>query len=329
MFGAGYEAGGQELILDSAKVGGFPERTTISASNPHTGSYSVKFGDDSGWITSISGTQGEIYVGFWVDPATSYDWDLNKSMKIGFVLNSGSRFEVTYNIDTSTLDLIDGSAEAGTIIWDEGNYNNVQIHFVVGAAGSITTKINGMTDIEYIGDTRLGGGSYITGLRFYHEGPNNNHYDYVDDLVIGDDGWPGDIQFERLLAVGDTPTEDWDLSAGADSYALVDEVPPDDADYIYSVSNGEQTIVELDSWDATEKTPEFVVIWVRAKKDVADAHKVKLINDDGVNTEVGDAQALLPTYSYVHELLISAPDGFQWNDAKVDTLNLGVESVVV
>ncbi len=324
IWGTGFEMGA--IPAPSADIhiaAGSVLEVSSGYAGAHTGTYFL-FIDGSAYMrVEVGGSQGELYQGLWVYPN-----DNDETARIQFVLSSGHIIELKYRNANNTWDAyVNGSNIASGSIETSG-WHHVQFYLLAANSGQIITKIDGTEDINYEGDTTPGVSNTIEYARVQNTGISATRF-FIDDWTFGDDGWPGDMRFDPILAVGDTPTEEWDLSAGADSWDLLDEVPPSDSDYIFSTVNGEQTIVELDAWDAVDKLPQFVMLWARAKKDVADAHQIQIIKSDGVNTRVGDAQDLLTSYSYVYELLRSSPDGFQWDDTKVDNLNAGVQSVVV
>jgi len=328
----GFEPGGQKIIPTADKIGGFPARCTVNAGNPYTGSYSAKFGDDSGFKRAIPGQRDEIYVSFFLDPAQIYSFTNNKSPWIRINLENGGNFELAYHIDNDTLDLVDGDAQSGTETWDAGNYNHVQIHFVLGPAGLIHTKINGTTDILYYGDTRDIGDTYITAIEFYHTGPNNSNYDFLDDLQVGYGGWPGALRAPYYVPIGDTPTQQFMLSVGSDAYVLVDEVGPNTSDYIYADADGEQTIMTLGDWAETGKTPALVTLWGYGQKTTGNADKFAFISQEngGINKTVHDQQSLLnASWSYINEILNTAPDGSLWTEADINNLEFGFEAEIV
>lgn len=126
-----------------------------------------------------------------------------------------------------------------------------------------------------------------------------------------------------------------DGSLGADEpanvhYDKIDELPASDADYIYTATHGAQDLHALSDWDATKKTPLFVVQWARLWKDTADAQQCKLLLKSGISSTVRTSLAhdLVTAAAYEYEIHATDPSGAAWTNAEIDALQAGVEAVV-
>ena len=86
-----------------------------------------------------------------------------------------------------------------------------------------TSRINGLQDIAY---STTGWDSTIERVLLGLRGS------YFDDVSYGHSGWPGDIRYEVLVPNAVQGTNEWTCSTGTDHYALVDEIPPSDTDYL-------------------------------------------------------------------------------------------------
>lgn len=322
-WGTGFEPGHVDLL----GLGHTEGTITISDSILHTGNYALLVGYYPGagtfWVDTV-GSPSDLYVALWAYPGNS-DSDI---MNIRIWLGDDKTINLRRGGPDLTWDLyIDGVLEAeGTVETDAKEWQHIQIHYQIADAGQIDTKIEGIDDISYSGDTKPGTSDVIDKVGVNQSyGPSR-----VDDFCFGTDGWPGDIRFEALVPNADTATIEWDGSDGnqVDNYALVDEHGPDTDDYVESVASGEQDKYDLEDFDITNKDPIAVMLWAYAKKDEADAHQLKLIMDDGTE-DVGAAQDLLTDWSYAWRLELTAPSGGDWTDALLDALEVGFESVIV
>lgn len=323
--GTGFEQG-SILIVPSADVNNV-DRVSISTTSVKTGTYALLLHDDpASWMRfAVSGSPSDYYVSVWCYPYEVFGTD--QAMRIYVYLSDGNTVGV--RIDTTGYwDAFVGNTNvASGTIQTNNAWHHVQLHVIIADAGTIETKIDGISDISYSGDTKPGAVTDIDYVYLY--GGDQFDDSVYDDLSLGTGGWPGDIRYEALLPNADTATEQWDLSAGADSYALVDEVPPDDADYIYTGTDAKDTVVALADWDGTNKTPQFTTAWVRAWKDEAAGHQVAVIDSDGTVTNVGSFQDLLTSATYLKKLMTTAPGGGAWTDADADNLQIGVRSNIV
>ncbi len=290
------------------------------AGGAHTGNYCLRTYKQGGYSQIPFSTGGAyIDIGVWARPSlatqqiTVYTADSNIQIKWG-----GEYWDA----------YVGGVKVASGQVRVTAQWHNVQMRvYLANSGGYIQTKIDGIADIAYSGDTLSGADSDITSVYLGVAGTYGQGY--WDDLVMGTGGWPGDIRADPLPSSADTATEEWTPSTGADSSAMVDDIPADDAEYLSSTVNGQQSILALTDWDDTDKLPKFAVAWVRAKKDTATAQQIKIIDSDGINERVDSAQDLLTSWKYIRNLMLTAPDAAAWEDADVDALQLGVESVIV
>ncbi|MBN1920929.1 MAG: hypothetical protein JW892_06770, partial [Anaerolineae bacterium] len=99
------------------------------------------------------------------------------------------------------------------------------------------------SDIDYLGATNAGADAdYIVQARL---GSASFKSAYYDNVVIGTGGWPGALCADALIIPKlDTARADLLPSTGSDHYALVDEMPPNDADYVYLHTDFNVTITD-------------------------------------------------------------------------------------
>lgn len=329
-FGTGFEMGGStiEEIADTYNGDDKIDVTT----DEHTGTYALEWWGHNGlalmqWNTSGSPT--DVYVGLWIK--YTHDDAVNNIM----IRAETDGTDLSLRADVATGGLyydtyVGGSKVAdGTIhLPDYVVYHHVQIRFHLADSGHIETRVEGLDDISYSGDTKQGGATEITAI-VLDWASGNLYKAYIDDFAFGTGGWPGDIRFDALVPDGDDSVT-WTGSDGnqVDNYALIDEVGPSDADYVRSTADAEQDKYDLADWDGTDKTPTTVILWARVKKDEAAAHLLKLILDDGTEN-VSAGHNLLTSFGYVHRLDETPPSGGAWDESTIDDLKVGVESEIV
>lgn len=314
-FGTGFEMGDTDIL--DAQYKAYVNATA------HTGSYSIGPNDNGYAEFNVDGSPSELYIGVWCKRSTS-------QMYIYIRTSDGN---VSLRLDTSNGvwdAYVDGvKVDDGAYVITPTNWHHVQIHIdIANAGGTFETKIDGVDDISFTGDTQPGTSTAIVAVRMSVSGTGQNSF--YDDFCFGSGGWPGDIRFDPLFPDGDTATINWDGSDGdqVNNYALIDEVPPSDADYVESQADGEQDKYDIEDWDDANKTPVAVILWARAKKDEAAAHLLKLILDDGTE-DVDAGHNLQTSFDYVHRLDETKPSGGAWTDADIDGLEVGIESEIV
>jgi hypothetical protein len=226
----------------------------------------------------------------------------------------------------------------GSVVVTGKNLNRSQWYHVelyvkvADSGGIIQTRIDGILDCNYSGDTKPGAGTTITGVEI----ANASNGQWVrtrcfDDLAVKDNGWPGDVRFDAaLVPLTDTVTVEWDCSTGVDHRALVDEVPPVTTDYVYTAVNGERDLYELSNWTGSGKTPQFLTQWHYGYKDTADAQQVKQLLISNAVESLG-AACNVPNGAYLQlwRVLTVNPDGGgAWNESVINVLQIGQEAVV-
>jgi len=150
----------------------------------------------------------------------------------------------------------------------------------------------------------------------------------------------GGSTYKLVATISDNTTTTYndslaDGSLGAEEptnihYDKIDERPFNDADYIYIATNGAQDIHTLTDWDATKKSPLFVMQWARVKKDTADTQKLKFLLKSGISTTVkaSTARDLLTSMAYEWQINLTNPDNAAWTNAELDALQSGFEAVI-
>ena len=248
---------------------------------------------------------------------------------LGVVLDSGEVVELRKDVTAHTYDLyIDGSLiESGSIAVPDNQFQHIQAYFNIATSGGVTSKIDGVTDIEYSGDTQPGTGNIIEYVQQYQLASGSWVTSYWDDLSFGTGDWGEDIRFDGIVPNGDDAVQ-WTPSTGADNYALVDERPPSTVDYVSTGSPGLEDLYDLADWSGTAKTPQFVMAWAYAKKDVAGDIQLQLFVDSNSSESSGSPLDLTTTDAYYSHLAATDPNGsIAWLDNAIDALKIGIRSV--
>lgn len=119
------------------------------------------------------------------------------------------------------------------------------------SAGRVHIKVDGQNSgINFTGDTQPGADTTINNLYFP---AFSGLYNYIDDLALNDtagaadNSWCGDGRVVALAPNGDVGSPQWMGSDGnqVDNYALVDEIPQNDADYVRSQTSGNEDLYNL------------------------------------------------------------------------------------
>ena len=285
----------------------------VSLSGAKTGSYALRLRLQNATanfnITSVS----HFYESFWffADATTNFN----------HVLSS-----VTVLTRSATGGLWTSPFQVGTISTPNGTWTHVQVYFHRDAVnGRVKIVVDGLTSVDFTGNTGTGS---VSQARFVQTA-NVVAQVYIDDLVIRDDQLPGDVRIIAHNPNADTATINWTPSTGGDNYDLVDEVPANDSDYVYTSTDGLQDLYTVTAQTYTDLTISGVVQWIRARKETADTQQIKILLKSGATLDTGAAIDLLTTYAYYSRILETDPDtGLAWVGTDLNSVEIGIESVV-
>lgn len=323
------------LVSDSYDYGTFPFDTvdtsgggqSISALAAHTGAYGLIIQGVGRWSRyAMPGTPDNASVGLWIDPYENYGNDDGFSIELE--LTTGEFIEIRWDGVNKTFDAwVDGVKVAdGTIPVTVNDWFHVQFYAFIDNAGFIRTKIDGVADIFYVGDTLPVGAA--ASIAYVYLATNTSGIVHMDDLIIGTDDFTGDVRVEWLPPDADTAVDDWSKSVGVDAYAVVDEVPANDADYLFTSNNGDEEELELTDWIGLVKTPVLVTSRARAREDVATGEQLEVGADSG-GVEDTTLHTVTDSWRYYDHVMQQDPFGpAAWTNAAIDALLHRLEAVI-
>lgn len=318
-FGTGFEVGHIGIIAATNY-----NRASISTTTVKTGTYSLMLDGTSnnGAWARFAHSGAYLDVAAWVYAVSS-----TYMPRIEAVLADGNVVDVRF-ATTGWKAYVDAALVAsGTVAVALNTWHHVQVRFFIDNAGYIKTKVDGIDDIDYSGDTQPGASAAISYARMQvHAIASASSDAYIDNFVYGTGDWPGDIRFDGLVPNGDSSVQ-WTPSTETDNYALVDERPPSDVDYVSTGSLNYKDLYTLGDWSGTGKTPQFVMAWHRAWKDAAGDRSMSQIISSGGTESSSGSFALATSGTYYWKLFATEPStGSTWTDATIDGLLLGQEA---
>lgn len=263
LFGTGFELGTNAIVTGSNSI----------VSDPvHTGVYSLFLSYNGTMYADLSSAQNEVYGTVWIYNGNLEHLEVRHDATtiIRFAYNNGC-----WDAYRGTSVLI----ASGTKPIPNGIWYCFQFHVTVDdSSGIVETWVDGVADIDFTGDTKPGSDTTINKLYAFQ---NVAGAAYLDDITVATTQY-GDIRYDALQPDGDD-TAEWAPSAGIDNYAMVDEIPYSDADYVTSGSPpaGHTDKYTLENWPATGKSPQFCMCWARAWKTDAGARQIEHGVDSG------------------------------------------------
>lgn len=306
----------------------------ISNAQHRTGSYSYYCGNSERGNFDLSDDPSEIYVRMGLYPTnwgvtSDHVWcglyDETGDNLLTFCFDSGQ--VVVRRGDEGGTILATGSIAVGINAW-----SCIEFHAKIDdAAGVVQTKVDGVSDIDFTGDTKHGSYTGIDHMTLGFDESNSNTLGYYDDIAINDttgsdnNSWIGRGGIYGLFPEGAGTHTDFTPSAG-DNHDCVDEVPPnDDTDYVESNVVGHQDTYAMDDLVPTDGDIQAVQWIARAKLDAAGSGNFqRALRYDGTDYNGSDL-AVDVSYAYFQEILEECPDETAWTIAKVNALEAGME----
>lgn len=260
--------------------------------------------------------------------------------------DTGATAHLTVNFDTAGHITLRRGGTSGSIIatstqlFDVTVWRYIEVQATIAdSGGRCVVRVDGVTWIDYTGDTRNAGTSVlIDTFKFGGQGIAQNFWDdmYVlndtdDTSVTGrpDTDFLGDVKVETLLPNGDGASLQWTPSTGTTHSTLVDEpLPANTTDYVSSATDGQRDLWTLSDLSAGAAQVFAVRSGMYAAKSDAGAASIKQLvrENSGTVTAETTAQPVSTTYAaYWGTLRRGKPGGGAWSVADVNALQVGVE----
>jgi hypothetical protein len=247
--------------------------------------------------------------------------------------------ELHWNTVTHTYDLYAGDSgagvsllEAGTIEVSQNDWFQVQFWANIDSLGFARVKIDGHLSIDYSGDLNLGLGyadyCYLIGGTGVLVG--NDYSCYWDNWVLGYDEYLGDCHVDERLPNADNSVQ-WSRYGAGTNYEALDETPQDEADYVFTQTDGHTDLIGLEAWNnLTEngivKDPLAQVSWVWSKAETATGEHLRVgLSSNGVVSDESHPQSRA-FERYEHTDLTNPDTGLDWEKATIDASLLRYEA---
>lgn len=200
-------------------------------------------------------------------------------------------------------------------------------------SGICKVRCNGVTVIDFVGDTKNGGTNTTLDTLTLHSAVygNNGWYYYWDDLYICDgtgsapyNTFLGDVRVATLSPNGAGSSTQFAPSTGT-NYQAVDELPYSASDYVSATTSGTR-----DTYAMSDLTGSYSVLGVQnnviAKKTDAGGTALKSAIVSGGTTYYGPSTILTPTDVTITDVHTTNPaTSAAWTIADVNGLEAGME----
>lgn len=195
--------------------------------------------------------------------------------------------------------------------------------------GRFVSKVNGVTDIDFTGDTQQSALTNLRAIRLMYATGTQYTYGYLDDIAINDtagavnNSWIGRGGIYGIVPEGVGTYTDLHASAG-NAWDCINEVPPDDADYVYDDTVDQKSTYALAALTPTTGTIDCINVIMRAKLDAAGTGNIaRLIRSNGTDSQGADV-GLDTSAKTIQEIIETDPSGGgAWTVARVNALEAG------
>jgi hypothetical protein len=259
------------------------------------------------------------------------------TQQLTLVINTTGQIEARKGTATGTLlgtssghDLIQGST-----------WQHLQVKATLHlTAGVVEVRLDGVTVLSLSGVSTSTATADTTHVSFNSQSGSGANFQ-IDDLYILDavdatatqgranNNYLGDLKVTTLIPTANGDLTAWSKSTGTVSAALVDEVPPNTTDYIFSSTVAQRELMVLPDLSGTTGNVYGVRVSHYSLKSDAGASSVKtLVKESGGTITAQSAKALSTTAAaYAGEFLFTKPSAptTPWTAADVNGLQAGVE----
>ena len=156
---------------------------------------------------------------------------------------------------------------------------------------------------------------------------------FIDDLYICDTigtknkDFLGDVEVTTVFPKADGALEDWALSAGSDSFALVDDNPPDDdTTFVEDAVSAQRDSFDMD--DVSSITAILGIQLTEYAKFASGSASMKHLTRVGSTNYLGSTKVLAATYDFHMHVFEDDPDiSSAWTVSGLNAAEFGMEVV--
>lgn len=269
-------------------------------------------------ITEVSTLYGAFLIKPGADAGTFFQTLNGAQFMVKFYKNATTNYISAY-VDSSLVQI-------GTIPFNTNSVYLFEFYiYIDDVAGRITTKINGITDIDFTGDTKPSTQTTISQTQliggFVGVG-------YFDNFILDDADWIGDTKIQAIYPTGAGTTTAWTPSAGS-NYACVDEIPPVDTDWVETNTINLTDTYATSNLTGTIDNIKCVQVQARSIKEGAPTPlNVDLVVRSGGTDYPSSDKAVQSTF-YMGEFAIWETDpatAAAWTESGVNAAEIGIKS---
>jgi hypothetical protein len=197
-----------------------------------------------------------------------------------------------------------------------------------GTAGVLEVRFDGVTEITLTEQDTSG--TDIDNVYIQCPGTSRKAAWYDDMYICNDQGttnndFLGDVRVDAYLPASDGADQDFTLSTGTDTFALLNDVPPDAASYVEGDTLGDRVSTKVDATATDREILGVVTSNICNQSAGSGVLKIKPFALAGVDEVLGPEYQLLDTYLRCPQILEKAPDATDWSYLKLNNTEFGIE----
>ena len=205
----------------------------------------------------------------------------------------------------------------------------IEVHIkIADSGGRIETKVNGVADIDFTGDTKEGAYTQFDKVRL-GQGAVASYYcaAYFDNFRMDDAGWIGDTKIQAIVPTGAGNTTGWTPSVGA-NWGCVDEKPASDADYVSINANDIVDTYAAGNIVGSIDNVKCVQIQARSRTEGSPTPtNLKLVvRSGGTDYLSGDKVIPVSEKGLWNLWELNPADSLAWEEADVNAMEIGIKS---
>ena len=302
------------------------DNATVIASGNIDGSYILDCNDYYEYLQKSITAVSEMYFAFIWRPASA-----TYSRCLLTLFNSGtSMIRVGRNYSTNEMRVFVGAVEVAdsSIVTPTENTNYLMELWVTiaNSGGRIVLKMDGVTVIDFTGDTQTGADTQFNQVRLGSDGVDRTNC-YFDNFIMDDASWIGDTNIQAVVPTGAGNTTGWTPSVG-NNWECVDEKPASDVDYVSINANDITDTYVTGNLAGTIGAVKCVQVQSRMRADGAPTPtNLKLVVRSGAADYLSGNKAVLVSEKSLWNLWETDPaDAGAWTEADVNAMEIGIKS---
>lgn len=260
---------------------------------------------------------------------------------IGFYASATQLAYFSKNTSTNVMEAyVNGVkvATGSTVLLSATQYVVSGWYSVADSGGRMVLKINGVTDIDYTGDTKPGTDTTINIFRVTCALGSSTQNTSIDDMALNDSAgsapdntYPVDAHIYTLLPNGNGDSSQLTGSDGnsTDNYLLVNEAVPDnDSTYVESATSGQNDLYAMANLPTLPSGSTIIAVQVEAiaRELTAAGDQINLGVKSGATTSWASGQATGTGYGVFSSRFATDPDtSAAWTESGVNAMQAGVK----